>query len=525
MNQHVPLSRPRYHVAEISDIRNEVVTEERARRLLSTYIVMRMLKYECLNEIDDNGCLSRPTWQRVRRILESGISQVDAIRRVQELNGSESVCLKKSKLGPSVQRQLEMAQQDLEAEDLDPRYEHVIAQLDSQVKKVPVTDPVANKGKNFKSKHRYKNERISVTVFFKRAPRSGENALQMLEERNKARQAQPAVAPVQRPMPPPMSPPMPWTQPPECHLPAVPTPPPPPPQTPLGVGSVPPGLFRPDTSRPKEARGRGLRVSGGGTTDATSHGTSDWSRQRNSSPSSASSVGWDSDHSGYTTPISSVCSSSQHSTEGCFGTRNRSRHRHHHHHHHHHHHRHHHHRQHAQHRHQPERFRQDTETRRHNRVNADRPPSRSCSGERRRHNRPWEDEVVPGEARRVPLRPRVVQVTMPGVRTVPEYEARRDIADDVDEMERRLEQYRLEDEARMLRRRLAYRREGLVQDPFSRNRGDGEAWQPHTYESRYRMDLHDEPVPEPARYRTRAEEAEREERRWGRRPYGPRFGL
>ncbi|PFH63235.1 hypothetical protein XA68_15869 [Ophiocordyceps unilateralis] len=149
----IPLDRPRRRAADISDIRDEIVTEEIARHKLSSYVVIRMQKYDCRNEVDDEGCPMRPTWQRVSRVREVDISHEEAARRIHELDGvGESVCFKKSEFGPSVRRQIEKAQEDLEADEPDPRYEYVIAQLEWQDKKVPLERPAAKKGKKGKAK-------------------------------------------------------------------------------------------------------------------------------------------------------------------------------------------------------------------------------------------------------------------------------------------------------------------------------------------------------------------------------------
>ncbi|RDA85469.1 hypothetical protein CP532_0008 [Ophiocordyceps camponoti-leonardi (nom. inval.)] len=190
---------PKHHAGSICDIRPEMKAEAEARQKLSSYVVTRMKKHEEPDEVDEEGCLVRPTWQRVSRCLKMKVSQEEAARRVDELNlTTGSAREKKSELGESVQRQMERAREDLEAEDTDSRYQHVIAQIESLVRPYPrdvarvrAAAAVANEGRKRKSKAKFRHhERVQLTVYFKRMPRTGENAVRMLEEEERRRKRQ-----------------------------------------------------------------------------------------------------------------------------------------------------------------------------------------------------------------------------------------------------------------------------------------------------------------------------------------------
>ncbi|PHH85838.1 hypothetical protein CDD83_11106 [Cordyceps sp. RAO-2017] len=364
-----PAQRPKKRAVVISDIRNECLTEADARQRLSSYYVIRMEKVPRRNEVDEEGNPAQPTWQMVKSVEDTDTTQQEVTRRVRQLiKEGPRVLDKKNKLGPSVQRQIQKAKETLEEHEPDSRYKYVLAQLDSTLKKmshfsvVPHTKTYkkGKKGKEckytwLKAKHPY--ERVSVTAYFQRTPRDGENAMRMWDEQEKARnrpknppaaaaqQQQQAVPPTQPSAPPQ---PMPPAQPQHPGHPAA--------GQPMGPGpGLPgqmypyPGLVQPMQPAPQgppmhsvppaqppmyypplPSPGRNLPQGRGGRADidVISHrGRRDSPRDSRSSVSSDDY--WsDTESSGYTTQMSSVGSSSRHSRHCRHRSRSRSRSRH-----------------------------------------------------------------------------------------------------------------------------------------------------------------------------------------------------
>ncbi|PHH60436.1 hypothetical protein CDD81_1648 [Ophiocordyceps australis] len=185
----------------VSDIRDAHMTEPKARQRLSSYIVMRMEKSTNRYEVDAEGYQLPPTWQVVDRVEETDISQQEATRKVNQLNRDTSpVRDKKSKLGRAVQRQLEKAQHDLEREEPDPRYQYVLAQLESKVKEIEDGSPLLYLKSNNEYKPRSRSrsrsrskrplERVSVTAYFQRTPKENESAVSMLHEKSLVKKRQ-----------------------------------------------------------------------------------------------------------------------------------------------------------------------------------------------------------------------------------------------------------------------------------------------------------------------------------------------
>ncbi|KFH40284.1 hypothetical protein ACRE_090550 [Hapsidospora chrysogenum ATCC 11550] len=210
---------PRRQKVEVFDIHSECLTEADARERLSSYVVICMTKADTSNEVDQDGYLLPPTWDRTTHSEQTDISQQEATRKVRELERTTlPVSDKKQDLPAALQRQFEHAQDRLERQEPDPRFHYVLAQFDSKIKKVEVPQLVEHmyheshkkskrgsrsrdgdrdrsKGKKkYKSKdyriepHRSKpkrrKERVSVTTYFKRTPKPEENCLRMLHDQN-----------------------------------------------------------------------------------------------------------------------------------------------------------------------------------------------------------------------------------------------------------------------------------------------------------------------------------------------------
>ncbi|RKP04733.1 hypothetical protein THASP1DRAFT_33464, partial [Thamnocephalis sphaerospora] len=191
-----PLERRAKHGAEISDLRQDNLSEADARQILSTFVVIRMEKSINENDLDEVGKPLQPTWNRAIRTEETDVSQHEATRKVRELDKkTEPVVDKKAGLSTVVQRQIEKAQESLEKDELDERYEYVLAQFDSKTREIDERSPLFKthgqkkdkdkKEKADKSKHSKLLERVSVTAYFRRVPRRDQNALKMLEEKKK----------------------------------------------------------------------------------------------------------------------------------------------------------------------------------------------------------------------------------------------------------------------------------------------------------------------------------------------------
>ncbi|EQL02355.1 hypothetical protein OCS_01936 [Ophiocordyceps sinensis CO18] len=475
-----PQGRGRYGV-HVSDIRNENLSEADARQLLSRYVVIRMEKKDCSNEVDEEGYAMQPTWRLIERAVETVISQQEATRKAPQLmRHGPPVGDKKSDLGPAVQRQIQVAQQDLERAERDSRYHYVLAQLDSKLRRIEVNkDRKSNKCKCTLSKTkckcvvvetrcrctvqtrcncsplrmkckcalvktrckcglgktgpRPKYERVSVTTYFKRTPRPNENALAMLQEEERLRR-QPRMpvapsAPVPQPLP---------------HYPPLPTGIMPPPQPPARPQLSRAQMLSPSPSPrlPAGNAGKGHDKRKKPIFDERNTGRTDAKpgfESPSNSPSSSSSR--DSESSGYSTARSSFESSSRRSCDG--KGRSRSRHRV---------------------RDRPGYFGVEV-PRRHSRRDEEYLPATSRAREHQDSSRRALAPVIDVRTARgrahpyvedgnedtsfTGLAPKVIQISPPLFRRVPDHEARRQVfSENLAQMQDRLYRIRLEEEAR-----------------------------------------------------------------------------
>jgi len=179
------------------DLREDYLTQEQLREKLSHYYVVRMEKAE-VETFDDFGNLIGPTWNNIIRSQVYDMSNQQAAWRVRELDLERSVSDKKASLITAQQRQLEMIQAELTKFELNPKYQTVLVQLDHQLKEIK--EPYAyyyKQGKHgkevlvthkqSKSKKKPRYRRQSITAFFKRMPREGENLRMMWHERQAER--------------------------------------------------------------------------------------------------------------------------------------------------------------------------------------------------------------------------------------------------------------------------------------------------------------------------------------------------
>lgn len=227
LSQWTPDDRQR-RVVEKCDIRDERMTDADMREALSSYVIYRLEKVPGDPEAPDDGRAAPPTWQNIFRTEIRDMSAQAAAQRVREL-GRERLSLpkKKAALIPAQQRQVEKALEELEAAEKDTRYCFVLAQLDRQTermsdedylrdernwgrltdrerekaktryygagekggKKISVAKGGRGKEKDYREKGDktgQKKETTSITVFYKRMPRTGVDVAAMYREGMKA---------------------------------------------------------------------------------------------------------------------------------------------------------------------------------------------------------------------------------------------------------------------------------------------------------------------------------------------------
>ncbi|KAH7159967.1 hypothetical protein B0J13DRAFT_616759 [Dactylonectria estremocensis] len=191
---------------EFSDIRSERFTEADAREYLSSYLVIRLEKLDNPYDVDEEGYHLTPTWEKVRRITQTDISQQEIKRQVHVLErDTKSVAKKKAACTPPIQRQLECTQERLSQTDPDNRFCYKLVQFESKLRKLDdrelqYINKTSKKDKrdrkerkyvtthSKKSKSKPKFERVSITAYFKRTPVPEISSLRMLEEHEREQQ-------------------------------------------------------------------------------------------------------------------------------------------------------------------------------------------------------------------------------------------------------------------------------------------------------------------------------------------------
>ncbi|KXH35758.1 hypothetical protein CSIM01_00472 [Colletotrichum simmondsii] len=198
-NDVIPAELRRKRLVERSDLRNERMTDADAREALSEYVVYRFEKVHDPNEIDDEGNPVRSTWENVIRTEVQDLPKPAITRTIRQLDAEGKTAMqKKLDLTGTQQRQIEKAQNNLEAHNLDKRFYYTLQQISTKIRKLSKASieyrqymagkeakkVVVTKFKERKSK---KNllETISMTVYFKREPRFGEDAKAILKERER----------------------------------------------------------------------------------------------------------------------------------------------------------------------------------------------------------------------------------------------------------------------------------------------------------------------------------------------------
>jgi len=177
------------------------VTEAEAREKLSDWVIYRFEK----DQFDDKGYPIQPVWDHVTRAKVTGYSRREVARMVRDLDRKTlPVHEKMAGFSEPIQRQLNLTLDELVRSESDPRYQYALAQLDCELREREPSgerdphkhdrkqslsrrklssssrpsSPLSSPRKS-KSKTRRTLERVSVTAYFKRAPRTGEDVLSM----------------------------------------------------------------------------------------------------------------------------------------------------------------------------------------------------------------------------------------------------------------------------------------------------------------------------------------------------------
>ncbi|CAM1502947.1 Fc.00g077230.m01.CDS01 [Cosmosporella sp. VM-42] len=195
----VPRDLRSRQTVEISDIRNERLTEADALERLSSYVVLRLEKADISNDFDELSHPTRFSWEKILQVEQSGISKQEAARQVASLDReTKSVLEKKAALSGTIQRQLEVAGEKLARTDSDPRYHYILVQFESKLRKLETRQAEyasrSKRERKYNNKHSKKEkskpkyERVSITAYFKRIPKPGQSCKRMLEERERDRE-------------------------------------------------------------------------------------------------------------------------------------------------------------------------------------------------------------------------------------------------------------------------------------------------------------------------------------------------
>ncbi|KAK3302375.1 uncharacterized protein B0T15DRAFT_496844 [Chaetomium strumarium] len=267
------VARPNTSV-KICDISKEQpLTAEKARERLSQYFVFRFTRADEDSGYASDGSRRKPSWKRAWRIEDRGISKREAARMVRELNRTKiPVMQKKGDLSEEERRQIEMALEDLQKQYDNEYFQTTLAQLDDRIEVKPKEQGKVREREREKNRRKEKHrrvvskqvkqpaskskdikqavtERVSLTAYFKRAPRPDVDAIAMLrhhEAQREARIRQYAQA---------------MARPQEAQYPAPAAPPPPPQPSRQSTPHPPPRPLPPQQNmhgeRPGNARGPG----------------------------------------------------------------------------------------------------------------------------------------------------------------------------------------------------------------------------------------------------------------------------
>ncbi|KAI0446059.1 hypothetical protein F4803DRAFT_77574 [Xylaria telfairii] len=196
----IPLDLRGGPTIQISDVREDLMSESDMKEELSDYVIVRFEKVTDRDEIDEHGRPKWPSWEQAIRTDDWSISKKEATKKVRQLNAtSKSVLDKKNSLTPPLKRQIDRTQEDLMRTEPDvANYQWTLVQIDHQLRAI---DPfyassltgslnyqptrghrsptlgISSKRSHSKGRSRHSKkriyERLSLSAYFKRAPRPG----------------------------------------------------------------------------------------------------------------------------------------------------------------------------------------------------------------------------------------------------------------------------------------------------------------------------------------------------------------
>ncbi|TLD23045.1 hypothetical protein PspLS_07185 [Pyricularia sp. CBS 133598] len=194
---------------EISDLRDEFRSPEDCRDRLTTYYVFRIEPVEGYEGHTAEGEKIQSTWMNAHVTEIQDLPRKEIIRQIRQLNktSDSGVAEKKKGMGAGQQRQIEKARKKLEMHELaDPeRFEITLVQLDDKRRELtdkeykkyekklhggakPGTTSVttvfiSKPNGQVKKKKKKMEKRVSITAYFKSAPKPGVDVEALLRER------------------------------------------------------------------------------------------------------------------------------------------------------------------------------------------------------------------------------------------------------------------------------------------------------------------------------------------------------
>ncbi|KAI0878382.1 hypothetical protein GGS24DRAFT_418280 [Hypoxylon argillaceum] len=195
---------PSYQIQDVS-----VLSEADKKEELTDYRVVRFERVVDREAFDEQGQLKRPSWERVIRAEDHGISNQTAAKKVRQLNRStKDVIDKKNSLPPALKRQVDkmlddlisresegdcycwvLAQMDHQLRAIEPFYYTGLDQYHGPTRKHSLCISSSRRRSRSRSHHHKKKkrayERLSLTAYFQRLPRPGIDIIKLWNARKK----------------------------------------------------------------------------------------------------------------------------------------------------------------------------------------------------------------------------------------------------------------------------------------------------------------------------------------------------
>ncbi|KAI6360635.1 hypothetical protein MCOR31_009036 [Pyricularia oryzae] len=194
---------------EISDLRDEFRSPEDCRDRLTTYYVFRIEPVEGDEGHTVEGEKIQSTWMNAHVTEIEDLPRKEIIRQIRQLNeaSDSGVAEKKKGMGAGQQRQIEKARKKLETHELvDPEhFEITLVQLDDKRRELTdkeykkyekklhggakagtttvTTVLISKPNGQVKKKKKKMEKRVSITAYFKNAPKPGVDVEALLKER------------------------------------------------------------------------------------------------------------------------------------------------------------------------------------------------------------------------------------------------------------------------------------------------------------------------------------------------------